>query len=196
MHSSQTAPPSYFHSVPSRVAQVAHFLEADLQPWAAALGAALFTPFDAATSAEQPPKPRRAAWRAMLHKLVRRARVRGAQARAAASHAQSSQAAARREAWRHLDELAPLGGAADAVLRAWRRPLREQLPLTPPEWVAAVICSHGRGADGRGADGHGRGADGRLTLNDADIAACLTALRALRPRCEPEPRGQRQADAG
>ena len=45
-------------------------------------------------------------------------------------------------AWRRLDELAPLGGAADAVLRAWRLPLHKQLPLAPAAWHPALLRSH------------------------------------------------------
>ena len=109
--------------------QVAHFLEADEQPWAAALAAALFTPFSEATPAANP-------------------------------------VLARWQMWKHLDELAPLGDAADAVLRAWRLPLREQLPLTPAKWQHAVIRSHV--------------AEGWLKLDWSAVVACCNAMRGVR----------------
>ena len=101
--------------------QVAHFLEADMQPWEALLAAALF--------------------------------------------AASPSAALREAAWRHLDELAPLGDTIGTVLRASRLPLRQQLPLTPPEWQPAVISSHA--------------VAGTLTLDFAEAAACCDAMRAV-----------------
>ena len=135
--------------------QVAHFLEADLQPWAAALAATLFGSLDllAAAPTDELPEASPPVWRAMTRVLVNRFKGSGAQLRGA-----SSQAAACRQAWRHLDELAPLGDAADAVLRAWRLPLREQLPLTPAAWRPAVISSHVEG--------------GRLALDGTEVAAC------------------------
>ena len=104
--------------------QVAHFLDADLQPWAAALAAALFT---------DPAFPPAAAQ--YSHQ------VEGNDAKAEVASA-GNNLVIRQAVWRRLDELARLGGAADAVLRAWRLPLREQLPLTPAEWQPAVIGSH------------------------------------------------------
>ena len=104
--------------------QVAHYLDADLEPWAAALAAALFTdaafPPAAAQSSHQ---------------------IEGNEAQAEAAPA-SSNFALRQAVWRRLDALAGLDGAADAVLRSWRRPLLEQLPLTPAEWQPVVIGSH------------------------------------------------------
>ena len=85
--------------------QVAHFLEADLQPWAAALAAALFAP--------QPPP-----------------------------HAATAGTACRESAWRCMEDLKPLDGAVDAVLRASELPLLEQLPRAPAEWQPAVIGCH------------------------------------------------------
>ena len=102
--------------------QVAHFLEADLRPWAAALAAALFGPQPAEDDADS--------------------------------------------RWNFLDALAPLHGAVDAVLRAWRLPLREQLPLTPAEWQPAVISSHAVG--------------GKLTLCFPDFVRCSGAMHAVR----------------
>ena len=101
--------------------QVAHFLEADLRPWAAALAAALFGPQPAEDDADS--------------------------------------------RWNFLDALAPLHGAVDAVLRAWRLPLREQLPLTPAEWQPAVISSHA--------------VRGTLALSCSDIVACSGAMHAV-----------------
>ena len=127
---------------------MAHFLEADLKPWAAALAAALF--FEAAVpdgiTGEQPGDL-----------------VRGCTAAADAALA-STNVAHWEEAWRRLDELAPLGDAVDAVLRAWRLPLLEQLPHTPAEWQPAVISSHA--------------ANGDLNLSFAAAAACRGALHA------------------
>ena len=164
------------------VVQVAHFLEADEHPWVAALAAALFAPFSQATPTvnPQPPQERHdssatpvavAAEPPQLEPSVPGSRaVRFSLKNASSSKGKTrgvcSQAAARRQTWRHLDELAPLGDAADAVLRAWRLPLREQLPLTPAKWQPAVISSHS--------------ADGWLTLDCAEAAACCNAMRGVR----------------
>ena len=96
---------------------MAHFLEADLQPWAAALVATLFAPQPAEEGRER--------------------------------------------VWNVLDALAPLGDAVDAVLRASRLPLLEQLPRTPAEWQPAVIGSHA--------------VAGALTLSYDEAAACCDA---------------------
>ena len=86
---------------------MAHFLEADLQPWASGLAQALFPDtLPSFPSAAEAPKDH---WQCV---------------------------------WRHLDELAPLGGAVEAVLRAWPLPLLEQLPLTPAEWHPDLLRSH------------------------------------------------------
>ena len=106
--------------------QVAHFLEADLQPWATALADELFPP-------------------------VRRLPGRRASEQTAAetggsapapSFAASHTAARVASAWRRLDELVPLGDVVGAVLRAWHPPLREKLLLAPAEWQRAVLGSH------------------------------------------------------
>ena len=163
---------------------MAHFLEADEQPWAAALAAALFAPFVEVTPAEdqeppkegldsstaaiavdpEPPQPSHPVLRA-----VRKASSSGARLLrflASATRRASSRDAAHQQTWRHLDELAPLGDAADAVLRAWRLPLCEQLRLTPAKWQPAVISSHV--------------ADGWLTLDCAEVVACSNAMRGVR----------------
>ena len=95
--------------------QVAHFLEADLQPWGAALAAALF-----ATEPKQPSDEASTDAGALICGSV--ARSKGT--------------------WEHLEELKPLGDAVDAVLRGWRLPLREQVLRTPAEWQPVVIGSH------------------------------------------------------
>ena len=109
--------------------QVAHFLDAELLPWATALAEALFSP--------------------SVHALQPDSRA-----------AQASE-----ETWGHLDALAPLGDAIDTVLRASRRPLLEQLLLTPAEWRPAVISSHTI------AD--------KLTLTGAEAAACRDDMHAV-----------------
>ena len=99
--------------------QVAHFLEADLQPWAAALAAALFDskPRPPAVPANAPqPSERGSSARVPLTR-----------------HA---------DAWRLLEEVAPYGDTVDTVLRASRLSLLQQLPLTPAEWQPAVVHSH------------------------------------------------------
>ena len=100
---------------------MAHFLEADLQPWGAALANALFAP----DAAQQPT----------------------ALVGSAAAASVVSSVARRDSAWRLLDELRPLHGAVDAVLCGWQGPLLEQLPLTPAEWQPALIGA--RAIDGR-----------------------------------------------
>ena len=97
--------------------QVAHFLEADLRPWAAALAAALFPP----DAAQQRPTV-------------------GTSAAAAA--AAVSSAAHHARAWQCLEAVRPLDGVLRAVLRAStlsKLPLLEQLPRTPAEWQPALI---------------------------------------------------------
>ena len=125
--------------------KVAHYLDADLEPWAAALAAALFVE-PAFPAAEAP------------HKLG--ASAAQAETALASDHLELLQAA-----WGRLDELARFGGATDAVLRAWRRPLLEQLPLTPAEWQPALIASHA--------------ADGALELDFAMADACRGAVHAV-----------------
>ena len=122
--------------------QVAHFLEADLQPWGAALTATLFASGDLPPSEQQ----------------------HGSTAQADAAPACST-VARRQDAWQHLHTLKPLGDAVDAVLRASRMTLLEQLPCTPAEWQPAVIGSHA--------------VNGELTLDFATAAACQGAMRDL-----------------
>ena len=118
--------------------QVAHFLEADLQPWVAALSAALFAP--------EPQQP-------------------SDEGSTDAGAPACGSAVQRKGTWERLEELKPLGDTVDAVLRGWRLPLREQLPLTPAEWRPAVIGSH--------ADA------GALTLDAVDGAACGDTMQAV-----------------
>ena len=96
-------------------AQVAHFLEADLRPWAVAIAAKVFVP----EPAQQPP---------FL-------------TAAAAAAAVVSRAERREQAWQCLEELRPLDGAVDAVLLASEVPLLEQLRCTSAERQPAVIGS-------------------------------------------------------
>ena len=131
---------------------MAHFLEADLQPWAAALAAALFAP-DAAHQSTVLPR-------------LASSRVRDAPSRSAAATAEASSAARPEGAWRCLEELRPLHGAVDAVLRAAKLPLLEQLPRTPAEWQPALI------------DGHV--VHGKLELSYREAAACCDAMHAVR----------------
>ena len=123
--------------------QLAHFLEADLQPWAAALAAALFPVMPEAQPSRQ---------------------LEGGAAQAEEA-AIKSRLASWQDAWSLLDELAPLGDAAVDVLRAWRQPLLEQLPMTPAEWQPAVIRSHAT--------------DGALQLDFATADACRGAMHAV-----------------
>ena len=127
--------------------QLAHFLEADLKPWAAALAASLFSGPAVPSAGEQP---------GVL--------VQGCTAAAFAAAA-SSNVVHWERAWRHLDELAPLGDAVATVLRAWRLPLLEQLPRAPAEWQPAVIGSHA--------------VDGALTVSFDTAAACRGVLHAV-----------------
>ena len=122
-HAGIASPHAHAEATP---VQVAHFLEADLQPWAAVLADKLFQPV----------------------RMVPARRASEVQAAATGSSARATALAASRRAariekvWRHLDELAPLGDAVDAVLRASRLPLREHLLIAPAEWQPAVISSH------------------------------------------------------
>ena len=102
---------------------MAHFLEADVQPWAAVLARTFFAPTLAAAEASQQASP-----------LTSQTQAGEEQAGSSADGLQ--------DAWRRLDELAPLGGAVDAVLRAWRLPLLKQLPLAPAAWHPALLHSH------------------------------------------------------
>ena len=102
-----------------RVMQVAHFLEADLHPWAAALAAARFdsASHSAAVPADAPHPSERGS--SAPAPLTRRA-----------------------DAWRLLGDLTPLGDTVDTALRASHQPLLQQLPLTPAKWQPAVVRSH------------------------------------------------------
>ena len=140
--------------------QVAHFLEADLRPWAAGLAAALFPPDTEQQSTFLPQrKSRRLASRG-----VSEAPARSGSASAAA--AAVSSAARREAAWRCLEELRPLHGAVRAVLRASEVPLLEQLPRTPAGWQPALVRCLVFG--------------GALTLWYHEATACCDVLRALR----------------
>ena len=130
-------------------AQVAHFLEADLQPWAAALAAALFAPTLAPAAAEAPTL----------------ASPSSASSESQAEEAPACSAEDLEDAWRRLDELVPLGDAADAVLRAWRLPLHLQLPLTPAAWHPALLQS--------------RVAAGELVLSYTAAASSCNAMQTL-----------------
>ena len=131
--------------------QVAHFLEANLRPWAAPLAAALFCPISAQHKARQLASPG-----------VRDA---PAQSGSASAAAVVSSAARRESAWRCLEELRPLHGAAESVLRASELPLLEQLPLTPARWGPAVIDSHV--------------VDGALDLSYLEAAFCCNPMHAV-----------------
>ena len=137
--------------------QVAHFLEADMQRWAAALATALFAPQPAVedSTVVQP---------------TTQAEGAGAEARRKRLSCNGDTASrpdwqARERLWDLLAELVPLADAVDAVLRASRRPLREQLPLTPAEWQPAVIGSHA--------------VAGALALHSDQAAACSSAMHAV-----------------
>ena len=92
----------------------------------------------------------------------------------------ASAAAHRQRAWRCLDQLRPLHGAVDAVLRASQLPLLEQLPRMPAEWQPAAIGS--------------RGVAGALELSDSEAtavqargspdSAAVSAVAALLPPFE------------
>ena len=155
--------------------QAAHFLEADLQPWAAALAAALFAPDTAQNSpsaARRPGRrargaPRRSAPERRSTRLASRG-VRAAPPRRAnaAAAAVVSSAARGERAWRCLEELRPLDGAVEAVLRASELPLFEQLPRTPAEWQPEAIG--------------GRAVAGALELSYREAVACCDAMHAVR----------------
>ena len=155
--------------------QVAHFLEADLQPWAAALAAALFAPEPAQSSqsaAGRPGRkargaPRRSAPERKSLRLASRG-VRSAPARSASAAAAAGVSCAARceAAWWCLEELTPLDSAVDAVLRAAELPLLEQLPRTPAAWRPAAIGS--------------RADAGVLELSYRELAACCDAMHAVR----------------
>ena len=135
-------------------AQVAPFLEADVQPWAAALASTLFVHSPplmatlAAAAAEAPPQ----------------ASTLGSEPQAEDAQAGSS-ADGVQDAWQRLDELAPFGGAVDAVLRAWRLPLLDQLRRTPEAWHPALLRS--------------RVTAGELELSFAAAALSSVAMHAL-----------------
>ena len=126
--------------------QFAHYLDADLQPWATALAAALFPVAAVPTAEVQPP-----------------GQLEGDAAQAV--EATSSRLVRWQDAWRRLRELAPLGDTIVTVLRAWRLPLHEQLPLTPAEFQPAVICTHA--------------VNGSLKLDVATADACHGAVHAV-----------------
>ena len=121
--------------------QVAHFLEADLRPWSVALAAALFAP----DASPEPP---------------------ALSGSAAAAAAVANGAAPCESPWQCLDELRSFHGAVDAVLRASRLPLLEQLPRTPAEWQPVAIGS--------------RAVAGALELSYREAAACCDAMHAVR----------------
>ena len=108
-----------------------------MQRWAAALAAALFAPQPSVEDSSQP---------TMLPGAA------GAEA-------------CRERLWQLLGELAPLGDAVDAVLRASRQPLLEQLPRTPAEWQPAVIGSHA--------------VAGALALHSDQAVACSSVMYAV-----------------
>ena len=121
-------------------AQVAHFLEADLHPWAAAIAAIVF-----------PPSKRQPLWRLGVQPSDLDTTPRDV--------------AAEYNTWQRLGELTGFDGAVDAILRAWRLPLLEQLPRTPAAWQPAVIRS--------------RAIAGVVTLKHAEAAACSNAMDAF-----------------
>ena len=98
--------------------QLAHFLDADLEPWAAALAGALF--------------PRAA----KLSDQVEASRPQAAVASA------SSDLTPWEDAWRRVEALSPPAEVISAAARASRMTLHEQLPLTPAAWRAAVLGNH------------------------------------------------------
>ena len=168
--------------------QVAHFLEADLQPWAAALAGTLFGTSDPtgtlaaapdeqpqasavgvcatdtistlASASTKPPQPSTVDGNAQVPPWDCAAPEGGCAARQGDSAATVLDAA-----WRHLDSLSPLGDASSVVLRAWRLPLLQQLAVTPAEWQPAVIGSHT--------------AAGALTLDGTTAAACGDSMRRV-----------------
>ena len=94
--------------------QVAHFLEADVQPWTNVLAAAVIA--DELQASDH--------------------------AVAGPTHGHTGTAQWQEPLRRRLDDLAPLGDTVDAVLRAAHLPLAEQLVWTPAKWQPAVISSH------------------------------------------------------
>ena len=138
---------------------MAHFLEADLQPWAAALAEALFAPDAAQQSTVLPQRKARR----LASPGVRDA---PAPTGSAAATAEVSSAERREGAWLCLEELRPLHGAVDAVLHAAKLPLLDQLPRTPAGWQPALIDSHV--------------VDGKLVLSYRKAAACCDAMHAVR----------------
>ena len=138
---------------------MAHFLEADLRPWACALAAALFAPHAVQPSTVMPQRKARG----LASRDVSEAPGRSGSASAAML---VSSKAHRESAWRRLEELRPLDGAVDAVFRASRLPLAEQLPRTPAEWQPAAISS--------------RAVDGALELSYREAAVCCIAMHAVR----------------
>ena len=139
--------------------QVAHFLEADMRPWALRLANCLF-PGCVRRECFFDYFMLRLPWLKQTFNMI------GVERRESESDDVDG-AARQQEAWRCLDELASLGDTADAVLRAWRVPLHVQLPLTPAAWVPAVICSH---VDATGA----------LELHACEAAAHCDAMHAVR----------------
>ena len=138
---------------------MAHFLEADLQPWAAALAAVLFATNTAQHSTVPPQRKAR--------RLASRDVSEAPPPSGSAAGAVVSSAARRESAWHCLEELRPLHGAADAVFHAAKLPpLLEQLPRTPAEWQPAVIGS--------------RAVAGELVLSFREAAACCDVMHAVR----------------
>ena len=119
---------------------MAHFLEADLRPWAVATAAKIFVP-------EPSQQPSFLTVDAAAAAVVNRAER-------------------REHAWQCLEELRPLDGAVDAVLRASELSLLEQLRCTSAERLPAVIGS--------------RVVAGALELSYLAAAACCDAMHAVR----------------
>ena len=143
---------------------MAHFLEADLQPWAAALANSLGLfasepqlPLPPTPSQPRPPFALEAVPAASDGPTPCEDRQLPGDALAPLDDAA--------DVWRRLDELAPLGDAVDAVLRTPGLPLHAKLPRTPAQWQPAVIRSHA--------------ADGALTLFDEEAVACSGAMHAV-----------------
>ena len=78
----------------------------------------------------------------------------------------SAPAAHRDSAWQVLDDLTPLHGTVDAVLREWRGRLLDQLRRAPAEWQPALIGAKAIG--------------GWLGLTYHEAAACCDAMHAVR----------------
>ena len=156
MHSSACAD-GRAHCADDTQVQVAHFLEADMQRWAAALAAALFAPQPADEDSSLPTTPALGDGAEARRKRPRNKR--------GYDNKPSMHTRSRERLWQLLDELTPLDNAVDAVLRASRQPLLEQLPLTPAAWQPAVIGSHA--------------VAGALTLHSDQAAACSSAMHAV-----------------